>query len=179
VDAGARYSTHLGNGAHAMLPRHPNHIWAQLADDRLTAGFIADGFHLPRDTFLAMLRAKGPDRAFLVSDTAALAGMPPGRYSSIVGGEVELTAEGRLGIVGTPYLAGAARSLLECVGVAHAAFGLPLEAAVQLATLAPARIAATPGGRVDAGDPADLVIVTFEGERPSIRQAIVGGRECG
>lgn len=42
VDAGARLSTHLGHGAHAQLPRHPNYLWAQLADDRLTAGFIAD-----------------------------------------------------------------------------------------------------------------------------------------
>src|SRR5437867_574679 len=59
VAAGARLSTHLGNGAAAILPRHPNFIWAQLADDRLDAGFIADGFHLPADTLKAMLRAKG------------------------------------------------------------------------------------------------------------------------
>jgi len=37
VAAGARMSTHLGNGAHAVVPRHPNYIWDQLADDRLVA----------------------------------------------------------------------------------------------------------------------------------------------
>src|SRR5690606_40878721 len=47
---------------------HPNLIWAQLADDRLSASFIADGHHLPAETFKAMLRAKGLERALLVSD---------------------------------------------------------------------------------------------------------------
>jgi N-acetylglucosamine-6-phosphate deacetylase len=32
VEAGARLSTHLGNGAHPMLRRHPNYIWEQLGD---------------------------------------------------------------------------------------------------------------------------------------------------
>ncbi|GBL24814.1 hypothetical protein EMGBS6_15990 [Opitutia bacterium] len=43
VDAGATLSTHLGNGSHAMLNRRHNHLWPQLADDRLTAMFIAMG----------------------------------------------------------------------------------------------------------------------------------------
>jgi N-acetylglucosamine-6-phosphate deacetylase len=43
VQAGARLSTHLGNGIAPQLDRHPNPIWSQLADDRLTACFIADG----------------------------------------------------------------------------------------------------------------------------------------
>ena len=72
VDAGASLSTHLGNGAHAQLPRHPNYLWAQLAEDRLQAGFIADGHHLPVDTFVAMVRAKGIERSFLVSDSVAV-----------------------------------------------------------------------------------------------------------
>jgi N-acetylglucosamine-6-phosphate deacetylase len=67
--AGATLSTHLGNGTHAVLPRHPNHVWAQLAEDALTATFIADGHHLPADTFVAMVRAKGPGRAVLVGGT--------------------------------------------------------------------------------------------------------------
>jgi N-acetylglucosamine-6-phosphate deacetylase len=75
-------STHLGNGAHAMLPRHQNHLWTQLADDRLTAGFIADGHHLPADALTAMVRAKGIERSLLVSDSVALAGSEPGEYET-------------------------------------------------------------------------------------------------
>src|SRR5262245_38103163 len=57
VAAGATMSTHLGNGAHQILPRHPNYIWEQLAEDRLTASFIVDGVHLPSSFLKAALRA--------------------------------------------------------------------------------------------------------------------------
>ena len=57
VSAGATLSTHIGNGAHAVLARHPNYIWEQLAEDRLAASFIVDGIHLG-DSFLRVaLRA--------------------------------------------------------------------------------------------------------------------------
>ena len=79
VAAGARLSTHFGNGAHTMLPRHPNYLWEQLAADDLWASFIADGFHLPEAVMKTIMRMKG-ERALLVSDSVALAGMPPGTY---------------------------------------------------------------------------------------------------
>ena len=59
VSAGATLSTHLGNGADAVLPRHPNYLWEQLAEDRLAASFIVDGFHLPPSFLNVALRAKG------------------------------------------------------------------------------------------------------------------------
>jgi len=156
VDAGARLSTHLGNGAHAMLARHPNYLWAQLADDRLTAGFIADGHHLPADTLTAMIRAKGLGRSLLVSDSVALAGMPPGRYETPVGGAVELSPDGRLVQSGTPYLAGAARGLAEGVAQAIGAARLTLGDALRLATTQPGRFT---GGRgvLTVGAPADVI----------------------
>src|SRR5262249_19662085 len=48
VAAGARLSTHLGNGIAATLARHPNPIWDQAALDYLSASFIADGHHIDR-----------------------------------------------------------------------------------------------------------------------------------
>jgi N-acetylglucosamine-6-phosphate deacetylase len=144
VAAGAVLSTHLGNGIAAMLPRHPNAIWTQLAEDRLTAMFIHDGHHLPADTFKAMVRAKGVARSILVSDSVALAGMPPGRYRQPVGGDVELTADGRLGLAGTPYLAGAARSLAEGVALTAGLPGFGLATALAMATVNPGRFV---GGR--------------------------------
>lgn len=156
AEAGARLSTHLGNGAAALLPRHPNLIWAQLAEDRLTAGFIADGHHLPADALTAMLRAKGPSRAFLVSDATALGGMPPGRYTQPIGGEVELRPDGHLGTPGTPYLAGAALPLIRGVANAAALPGLSLAEALHLATASPARFAGG-GATLSVGSPADLI----------------------
>ena len=177
VDAGATLCTHLGNGAHATLARHPNYIWAQLADDRLTAGFIADGHHLPGDTLTAMLRAKGLSRSVLVSDSVALAGMPPGEYDTPVGGRVHLSAEGRLSEAGTPYLAGAARPLADCVAGAVRLAGLTLAQALALATENPGRLTGR-NGRLVAGAPADLLLFDHGSGDPTLRlrQVVAGGR---
>lgn len=156
VAAGAALSTHLGNGATSILPRHPNFIWAQLADDRLSASFIADGWHLPADTFRAMLRAKGLDRAILVSDSVALAGMPAGLYEQVIGGAVEVSAEGRIGVAGTPYLAGAGLPLAANVAIAMEMAGISLDQALTLATINPGRFAGG-RGRLAVGERADLI----------------------
>ena len=42
VAAGARLSTHLGNGIASPLPRHPNPILVQAASDQLSASLFAD-----------------------------------------------------------------------------------------------------------------------------------------
>ncbi|MEQ3549366.1 amidohydrolase family protein [Pseudonocardia nematodicida] len=174
ADAGASMSTHLGNGAHAVLARHPNYLWAQLADDRLTAGFVADGHHLPADTLRSMLRAKGLERSFLVSDSVALAGLPPGEYTTPVGGRVELSADGRLAEAGTPYLAGAARCLAECVATARRDAGLTLAEALRLATTSPGRFAGG-RGRLVPGAPADLLRLTDDGIDTAVVEVIAGG----
>ena len=89
VNAGATMSTHLGNGCPAVLPRHPNVIWDQLATDALHASFIVDGHHLPPSTVRAMVRAKGVERCMLVTDAMMAAGAAPGVYRL---GELEVIA---------------------------------------------------------------------------------------
>lgn len=154
--AGATLSTHLGNGASAVLPRHPNVIWAQLADDRLTATLIGDSHHLPADTLKVMLRAKGLDKALLVSDVVSPGGLPPGIYHQTIGGRVELQANGRLGPPGTPYLAGAALPLADDVARTIGMTGLSLSEVLGLATRNSGRYA---GGRglLELGASADLI----------------------
>jgi N-acetylglucosamine-6-phosphate deacetylase len=156
ADAGAVLSTHLGNGVAGDLPRHPNLLWAQLADDRLAASFIADGHHLPADTLRAMLRAKGTERCILISDSVALAGMLPGKYETSVGGAVELTCAGRIEIPGTRTLAGAALPLKTGIAAVARLRGFTLRDAIRMATENPGRFA---GGRglLRAGTDADLV----------------------
>ncbi|MGH2465115.1 MAG: N-acetylglucosamine-6-phosphate deacetylase [Candidatus Limnocylindrales bacterium] len=140
VDAGARWSTHLGNGAHALIARHPNYIWDQLAEDRLSAGLIFDGHHLPPAVMRTMVRAKGIERTILVTDALALAGLPPGVYTSAVGGDVELLPSGRVVLSGTPYLAGSAASLGVCLGNAVRHAGLTMRDAVRTVTANPSRL---------------------------------------
>jgi N-acetylglucosamine-6-phosphate deacetylase len=163
VKAGARMSTHLGNGAHLMLPRHPNYIWEQLAQDDLWACLIADGFHVPDQLLKVVMKVKGP-RAMLVSDAVSLCGMPPGEYTMPVGGRVVLTAEGRLHLAENPkLLAGSAQMLargvenLVCRGLAG------LAEAWEMASLRPAGFMGLPAAAgLAVGGAADLVVLRWQ-----------------
>ena len=139
IDAGAKLSTHLGNGAHALIRRHPNYIWEQLGADELWASLIVDGHHLPPAVAKSMIRAKTLDRCILVSDAVALAGMQPGIYQ-FAGKSVELTAERCVRLVGTEYLAGSAIELARGIENSVRFAGISLKEAVSLATLQPMRL---------------------------------------
>ena len=80
IEAGLSLVTHLGNACPPSLPRHDNIIQRCLSRrDRLTISLIADGFHLPPFVLANMLDLLG-DRAIVVSDATAAAGLGPGRY---------------------------------------------------------------------------------------------------
>lgn len=160
VAAGARLSTHLGNGVPAELPRHPNPIWDQLADDALTASAIFDGHHLPDSVMRVLYRVKGPERLILTSDAVALARMPPGVYEGQVGGKVELRADGRLTLVGTPYLAGSASSLRDGVRTAVTRVGIPAPDALRMVSSTPAKLLG-----LSTGDDVTVVQVTDDDVR--------------
>lgn len=156
IDAGASLSTHLGNGISPTLPRHPNPIWTQLADDRLTATFIADGIHLPREALRAMLRAKEIHRSVLVSDAVALAGSPVGEYKTNVGGTVVVAQDGSIRSKESGLLAGSGITLKDAVARAVLDGGVTLGSAVRMATENPGCFAAG-RGVLQPGEPADLV----------------------
>lgn len=168
IDAGATLSTHLGNGSAALIPRHANALWPQLADDRLTATLIADGHHLPDDMLKTVLRAKGIERSILVSDSVALAGLPPGRYETPVGGKVELNDKGRLSLAGTEFLAGAALPLKEGVARAMSSAGISLSESLRLATENPGRFVGGLGV-LRVGAPADLIRFKLESDLHTLR----------
>jgi len=154
TDAGARISTHLGNGLAATLPRHPNAVWAQLAEDRLSASLILDGHHLPSSTAQVMIRAKGAERVILVSDSVKFAGMPPAPYTSPIGGDVEVFSNGRVSIFGDKFLAGSGVSLLKIISNFSNLTGLPFCSGVAMATKNPAKflnrsVDLKPGKRAD------------------------------
>jgi N-acetylglucosamine-6-phosphate deacetylase len=158
VDAGVRMSTHLGNGAHPTIRRHPNYIWDQLAEDRLTASLIADGHHLPPAVVKSMIRAKTPERIVLVSDITSMGGMPPGRYQTGLG-ELEVLPTGKLVPAGQPdILAGA--SLPIHVGVANVMrfTGVDLATAIDMASLRPARLIGLDHPGLERGAPAHLFV---------------------
>jgi N-acetylglucosamine-6-phosphate deacetylase len=114
ADAGATLCTHLGNGCPNFLPRHENILVHQLANDSLTAGLISDGNHLPPDFLKVVLRCKGPDRVFIVSDSAPIASFEPGIYETL-GNKVRLTEGGRIESLHAPHLVGSGCNLAQCM----------------------------------------------------------------
>ena len=180
VDAGARLSTHLGNASHPMIPRLKNYIWEQLAEDRLMAGIICDGFHLPKSVVQVFTRAKGLDRLILVSDAAYLGGLKPGlyRWNDV---EVRVFDDGHLGLPGTESLAGAAHLLDWDIPRFMEFTGYGLGDTISLCTRNPGRVQGTPEnyGRLEPGAPANLVMFDYEPgmDRLRVLKTIRCGRE--
>jgi N-acetylglucosamine-6-phosphate deacetylase len=180
VSAGATMSTHLGNGAHGVMRRHPNYIWEQLAEDRLRASFIVDGIHLPTSFLRVGLRAKGLDRSVLVTDASSPAGCPPGRYR-LGEQDVDLTPDNRVVLAGQERLAGSALRMDRGVENLMRLGQLSLGDAVRLATVNAARAGKVPGREQGfaQGERADFVVFNFDPQTKSIqvKATYVGGRK--
>jgi N-acetylglucosamine-6-phosphate deacetylase len=161
VAAGARLSTHLGNGSHAMLPRHDNYLWEQLAEDRLWASLIADGHHLPPSVVRCIVRVKSPAHAILTCDASSLAGSPPGKYEEW-GQQLEVLPEGRIVVSGTKYLAGSWAFTDLCIGNAIRFSGITLAEAVDMAGARPRELLGLPPRTLEVGMPAELVLFDWE-----------------
>ncbi len=178
VSAGATMSTHLGNGAHGVMRRHPNYIWEQLAEDRLRASFIVDGIHLPVSFLKVALRAKGVERAVLVTDASSPAGSKPGRYR-LGEQDVELTPDNRVVLAGQDRLAGSALRMDRGVENLMRLGELRLADAVRLATVNAARAGRVPGREqgLVAGERADFVLFDFDEQNKAIqvKATYVGG----
>ena len=176
VEAGATLSTHLGNATHAVLPKHPNYIWDQLAEDRLSASFIVDGIHLGAAFLRSALRSKTVERAVLVTDASAPAGALPGRYR-LGEQDADLTEDGRVVLAGTDKLAGSALRMNQ--GVANLARwgGLSLRDAVRMATVNPARVIRLAGRMrgLEVGELADIVAFRFNGAAIEIEAVWIDG----
>jgi N-acetylglucosamine-6-phosphate deacetylase len=178
IDAGACMSTHLGNAAHDQLQRHRNYVYDQLAADELWASLIVDGHHLPKDLVKVFVRAKRPERVILVSDAAMWAGLEPGVYPW---GhcDVEVRADGWIGVVGQPRLAGS--GLLLCRGVENVIrfAGVSLAQAVRMATSHPAEMLgmAPLDNPPRVGGDATFTLVDWDDANCSmtVRQTVVAG----
>lgn len=169
VSAGATLSTHIGNGAHSMLTRHPNYIWEQLADDRLAASFIVDGIHLGKAFLNVALRAKGSERSILVTDAVMPAGCAPGPYK-LGEVDVELHPDGSVRLRGGTRLAGSALRMDHAIRNVMKLAGLSLRDALTMASGNPARVGRIASRRrgLNPGERADLVRFNYDSSTKEI-----------
>src|SRR5215467_10112251 len=167
--AGARLSTHLGNGSHAKIDRHPNYIWEQLANDDLWASFIVDGHHLPPSVVKCFLRSKGAARGILITDAIAAAGLPAGRYR-LGNVEVEVTPARRVNLPGSPYLAGSVLEMPEAVARTVQYSGASLDDALRMASANPAELLGVGSefGSIEIGLRADLILFRWDEENSAL-----------
>jgi N-acetylglucosamine-6-phosphate deacetylase len=158
VEAGARLSTHLGNGAHPTIRRHPNYIWEQLGDPRLAASVIADGNHLPPSVIRSIIRTKGVRGTILTCDASGIAGCPPGEYTE---GEMkmEVLQDGRIVVAGQrQLLAGSAADTGRCVTEVMREAGVGLSDAIDMAGRNPSRLLGFEEIRLRPDSRADLFL---------------------
>lgn len=156
ADAGARMATHLFNAMSQITPREAGLVGAVLGEPRLSAGIIADGFHVAEEVLRLALRIK--PELFLVSDAMSTIGSDLTSFT--LNGRQILRAAGRLTLAdGT--LAGADIALIDAVRHLHLGLGLPLDQVLPLAALAPARaLGLTDRGHLQPGARADFFSMT-------------------
>jgi N-acetylglucosamine-6-phosphate deacetylase len=154
--AGARVATHLFNAMSQIGNREPGLVGAVLDDGNLSAGLIADAIHVHPAVMRAALAAKtGPGEIFLVTDSMAPAGTDITEFP--LNGRRIRRGNGRL-TLDDGTLAGADLDMARALRVLRD-LGLPLDRALRMATLGPARVLglADRRGRLIAGRRADMV----------------------
>jgi N-acetylglucosamine-6-phosphate deacetylase len=170
ISAGADHATHTFNAMRALDHRDPGILGAVLENDELTADIIADGIHVHPSVLKLFLRAKGADRAILITDAISATGMPDGVYS--LGGLEVQVSNGRCEYL--DKLAGSVLTLDRAIRNVMSFAGWQLQQAVKLATLNPAQRLGISDqrGLLAPGRRADLVVLTPEGE---VVHTIIGG----
>jgi N-acetylglucosamine-6-phosphate deacetylase len=162
IAAGAVSATHTFNAMRPLDHREPGILGTVLTCDTLFAEMICDGIHTAREMAKLWWRAKGPERAILVTDAMSAAGMPDGEYQ--LGGFAVQVANGRA-MVGD-VLAGSVLTLDRALANFVEFTGAPLEQALRLATVNPAAMTglSDQAGSVAVGQPASLVAVDRAGK---------------
>lgn len=170
ITAGANHATHTFNAMRSLDHRDPGILGAVLEHRALTADIIADGIHVHPSVVDLFIRAKGLDRAILITDAISATGMPDGHYD-LGGLQVEIKNQ-RCEFHGK--LAGSVLTLERAIRNAMSFARLRLQDALRLATLNPAALIGISDqrGSLKAGSRADLVVLTREGQ---LVQTILGG----
>jgi N-acetylglucosamine-6-phosphate deacetylase len=169
IAAGARHATHAFNAMRPLDHREPGIVGGMLASAHLSADIIADGIHVHPTIVDLFLRAKGADRAVLITDATAATGMLDGYYRL---GSVEVEVKnGRC--IADGRLAGSVLTMDRAVRNVMQFAGWDLQRALRPASLNPARVAGlTKRGKLEAGCTADIVVLTPAGE---VKTTIVHG----
>ena len=168
--------THCFNQLRPFHQREPGVLGAALLKPELAVELIADGIHLHPATLELVLKLKGPEKIFLVSDAMAPTGMPNGKYQTPEG---ELTLNKGSLTNQNGDLAGSVLTLEQAVKNFMDYTGCELTDALRMATYNPARYLGINKrkGSVYPGKDADLVALTpdFEVVMTMVEGEVISG----
>lgn len=162
IAAGAVSATHTFNAMRSLDHREPGILGTVLATDSLYAELVCDGIHTAPEMVKIWWRAKGPERAILVTDAMSAAGMPDGEYH--LGGFAVQVANGRATARGV--LAGSVLTLDRALENFIAFTGATLDQALRLLTVNPASMTgfSAEAGTIAVGRKANLVAIDSTGK---------------
>jgi N-acetylglucosamine-6-phosphate deacetylase len=160
--AGAISATHTFNAMRPLDHREPGILGMVLTTRSLFAELVCDGIHTTPEIVDLWWRAKGPERAILITDAMAAAGMPDGEYT--LGNFAVQVANGKATARG--FLAGSVLTLDRALQNFLAFTGAPLTQALRLLTVNPAAMTGLSdrAGTIQAGQPANLVVLDAQGK---------------
>lgn len=159
--AGATTATHTYNAMRALDHREPGILGVVLDRGDLYADLICDGVHVAPELVRLWFKAKGPERAILISDSLEAAGMPNGIYKL---GETPVHVKDGRCTTDAGVLAGSVITLDEGVSRLQNFTGADLATAVRLASRNPARMLGLPDD-LTAGAAANFNVYSAEGKR--------------
>jgi N-acetylglucosamine-6-phosphate deacetylase len=170
MKAGARHATHTFNAMRRMEHRDPGVLGAILTNDTLTADIIVDGLHVEPEIVDLFVRAKGLDRAVLITDATSATGMPDGIYR--LGSFEVQVRDGRCEAHGK--LAGSVLTMDRAISNVMKFARLTFQDSIRLATLNPACALGIEDrkGMLKPGADADVAVFSRAGE---VQRTIVRG----
>lgn len=178
---GYTLATHLYSGMNGVIRRHAfryaGAVEAAYLIDKMDVEIIADGIHLPMPLLQLVYKIKGPDRTALITDAMRGAGMPPG--DSVLGGlknGIKVLVEDDVAkLPDRSAFAGSVATFDRLIRNMITLAGVPLIAAVKMASATPARIMGINDkkGSIVIGMDADIVIFDHE---INVRLTVIKGQ---
>jgi N-acetylglucosamine-6-phosphate deacetylase len=170
--AGISFATHLYNAMPVISGRQPGLMGAIFDTPEVYTGIIADGHHVAWASIRNAKKLKG-DKLVLVTDATAPAGADIEQF--IFAGKTIYYRDG-LCVDEKGTLSGSALTMIEAVQNSVDHVGIPLDEALRMASLYPARAIGVDAtlGSIEAGKVANLTAFTHDFK---ITKTLVNGDE--
>lgn len=158
LSAGITGFTHLFNAMTPFTSREPGMVGAALEDADSWCGLIVDGYHVHDASLRVAIAAKAKGKMMLVTDAMPTVGAENKEFTLY--GETIVARDGRCA-TSDGTLAGSDLDMASAVRNTVRRLGLPVEEALRMASLYPARFLGLDKeiGRITAGYDADLVLL--------------------